>query len=178
MQDHKVTLTHRHELQYVKVATLRLEEIENQCCNLLKDVRPDSGEDPTAVQYVLPQVLLPAFRNIVVYLLCIWRATTTFGVESEHVTVAHDSTLELLEEADYAFERMRDNAAADDDQFAGEESLCTADTLLALLVENAFDISHWADSSTDGPHFDLRHVYSRYTSYCVSLVGHNPSIRR
>ncbi len=153
---------------------LQLRKFEDECCDLLKDVQPDTGD------YSLPSSLLPAFRNIVVYLLCTLKATTEYGAESSDMELAAESTDDLLRDAEDAFLRMTEHVEADDDQFA-EESIRTADTLLALLMENAFDISNRDMSGNqplgDGPHFDIRHLYSKYTSNCITRAKQEASAR-
>ncbi|ETN43521.1 uncharacterized protein HMPREF1541_02680 [Cyphellophora europaea CBS 101466] len=173
------TYPNRHEIKYVVAAKDEIEKLELVCSDLLKGIRPDSGDDDGAIRYNMPTPLIQAFESIVLYLLCIWRASRRYGVESSHLTQVQDQFYEHLREAEAAFIRMRVHAEADDDRFAGFESLRTADTLLALLVENVLDIS---DSSVvedrpDAPHFDLRHVYSKYTSECIVKAKRHASAR-
>ena len=53
----------------------------------------------------------------------------------------------------------------------GYESISTAETLLGLILENAFSIScggQYYESEAPKPVFDVLDIYRRYTSECVS----------
>lgn len=127
-------MTHRHEIQFIHAAAEHMQQLETEVSDLLKSVRPDRGEDETAVAYSLCEHIIYAFANIVIYLLCTWRATTSWGIDPEHINEVEKQTYAYLQEAEDAFRRMRVHAAADHDRFAGTESpenprysSCTAD---------------------------------------------------
>lgn len=164
----------RHDTTYVLLAVQHFEIFEQDCRALLHEVRPNTGDDETAVGYQLPQTLLPAFRNLVLYLLGISLAATRFGVELDDISLVKDKINDGLRDAEIAFLRMTEHVEIDDDQVdIGQESIRTADTLFGLLLENAFELSNretrGVDQLENKFQFDLRYVYSRYTSRCVSI---------
>lgn len=177
-QSHPLTYPHRHEVEFIKAAAGEMLRLETSVSDLLKDVRPDAGVDENAVTYKVCTPLVHAFANVVLYLLSVWRATIRFGVESEDIQQVLEKAYDSLSQAEVAFARMRAHAEVHHDRFAGTESLKTADTLLALLVENALEISDGDSPDNDASlRFDLRYVYSKYTSECIVRAKRHASAR-
>ncbi|KPI35268.1 uncharacterized protein AB675_3782 [Cyphellophora attinorum] len=179
------TITHRHEVKFIHAAAEYMPKLEVHVSDLLKSARPDSGDDETAVGYKLCPPIVYAFANIIIHLLCVWRAVTTFTIEAPSIEEVKSQTYKHLVEADLTFLRLRAHAEAEHDHFAWTESLKTADTLVALLVENALDIadgepepaSELQGDAAISPRFDLRHVYSLYTAECIVRAKRHASAR-
>jgi Mg2+ and Co2+ transporter CorA len=127
-------------------------------------VRPDASQRSLS-SYKVPHPLIQAFGCIFIYLICVLKATQSTRVDGDSIQYAVDLLNRLLGEAEIAFIRMRTNTAVDDDYFDDAESISTTETLLAMLIENAFSISDpEAENQKPAPYFDLRYVYSRYTA--------------
>lgn len=145
-----------------------MHKLQVEVSDLLKDTRPDVGRDDTAVTYKICRPLVHVFVNIVSYLIRVWQATTQFGFEAEDLGKVVHKAHELLAEAELAFVRMKSHAELYEDRFTGTESIKTAETLLALLIENAMEMSNGNSTIISGsPRFDLRYVYSKYTYECI-----------
>ena len=170
-------MTHRHEVKFILAAATHIQKLQVDVSDLLKSVRPDSGDDETAITYTLCEQLVHAFANIIVYLLCVWRATTRFGVEASNIDEVLELTRKQLSEAEWAFLRMRKRIQTADDAFVGTESLQTADTLLVLLLSNALELSDGESKVVNSPRFDLRYIYSKYTSECIERAKRHASVR-
>jgi hypothetical protein len=69
--------------------------------------------------------------------------------------------------------RLTEHTEIDLDQI-GDESICTADTLLVLILENALQISCGEQNDISckpkQTHFDLEDTYSRYTTHYVGTI--------
>ena len=93
---------------------------------------------------------------------------------------------EELSECETALLRAaRESQSHPDQEEYMHESLKTADTLLSLLLQNAFSLSCYDEQAeeeaeeqaveeADGSissHCDLEHVYRRWTAVCVSIMS-------
>jgi hypothetical protein len=137
-------------------------------------IRNDTNNDETALKYQVTQSLLPAFRNIVLFLLCSLLAVNENTIDFDIFNTARDKLNDGIRESAAAFLRMTDLAEIASDRI-GDDSIRTADTLLGLLLENAFSISSCERVDETGAwgkmSLDIEHIYSTYTSRCVRTLA-------
>ena len=161
------------------------------CRELLVSVRSNTGNRVEQLDFPLPPSFKSLFRDIMVFLLSI----PLLAVDPKKYTTAAEQCRKAvdleLSECETALLR-----AARDAQSHGEqdeymyESLKTADTLLNLLLQNAFSLScsDGLAGSIGGPHCDVEDIYRRWTTACVSrkasterilltFYKHRPSIQ-
>jgi hypothetical protein len=167
----------KHDIQYVDLAGREVRRFEHKWRTLLKHIRDDTNRDESALRYQVPQPLLPAFRNIVLFLLCALLAVNENTIDLDMFNTAGDKLKDGIRESAAAFLRMTELAEMVSDQI-GDESIRTADTLLGLLLENAFSFSsrkHVDETGAWGKmSLDIEHIYSTYTSRCVWTLALNP----
>lgn len=158
----------------IQYAATQFEQIEQKCNQLLLDGRPEPIDGESSPNWRLPSALAPTFRDIVLFLLCIYLAVTDPRVNSMSVHHIRDKVLVDLAESESALLRLSEHAEIELDQI-GHESIRTADTILAILVENAMSFSTKEELDKKGrarlPFFDLVHIYSSYTSNCVRIAS-------
>ena len=129
----------RHEVQYIRLASTHIHATAESCRHMLEDVWQDTDADPTTWEPVFPQQLELAFQSIVVYLLVIRHATTSYGFEVTDIEIAGNQIVNFFQEADYELMGMRVLRDAPNRPVTAE-SIRTAETLLGLLLENAFEL--------------------------------------
>jgi hypothetical protein len=164
----------KHEIQYIDLASKEVRRIEHKWTKLLTQIRNDTNNDETALKYQVTQSLLPAFRNIVLFLLCSLLAVNENTIDFDIFNTARDKLNDGIRESAAAFLRMTDLAEIASDRI-GDDSIRTADTLLGLLLENAFSISSCERVDETGAwgkmSLDIEHIYSTYTSRCVRTLA-------
>lgn len=143
---------------------------------MLEDVWPEISDDDNSYwENAFPQALEFAFQSIVVCLMSIYHAATRYGLEPPEVDAAKNQIWNFFQDAEVELVQMR-VLKGEADRAMTAESIRTAETLLGLLLENALEICNaeptdsQQDQTLQPPHFDLRHVYSQYTSSCVCSV--------
>ncbi|ERF75236.1 hypothetical protein EPUS_00028 [Endocarpon pusillum Z07020] len=170
----------KNDTTLIQYAATQLEQIEQKCNQLLLDGRPEPTNDKSSPNWRLPSALTPTFRDIVLFLLCIYLAVTDHGVDSMSVHHIRDKVLGDLAESESALLRLSEHAEMELDQ-SGHESIRTADTILEILVENAMSFSTKEELDKKGrarlPFFDLVHIYSSYTSSCIFRAKRDASAR-
>ena len=77
-----------------------------------------------------------AFQSIIVYLLVVRHATTSYGFEVINIETAGNQIVNFFQEADYELMGMRVLRDAPNRPVTAE-SIRTAETLLGLLLENS-----------------------------------------
>lgn len=164
----------KHDIQYIDLARREVRRFEQKWKSLLIQIRHGANGEGTALSYQVRQSLLPAFRNIVLFLLCALLAVNENAIDLDIFNIARDKLNDGIRESEAAFLRMTELAEMASDQI-GDESIRTADTLLGLLLENAFAFSsrkHVDETGAWGKmSLDIEHIYSTYTSQCVSTQG-------
>lgn len=171
----------KHDTQYIDKASEEITRFEYKWKNLLAQVRANAGTDGSAHKYQAVRPLLPAFRNIVLFLLCALLAVNENSIDLDIFNTAGGKLNDGFRESAAAFLRMTELAEKASEDQIGDESIRTAETLLGLLLENAFLISSREQVDKQGApkkkNLDIEHIYSTYTSRCVSTssikIGEN-----
>ena len=137
--------------------------------------------DTEQLDLPLPPPFKTLFRDIILLLLSVQMTAQNPDKYSFAVDIARDKVAEDLTDSETALLRtargFQDNVE-DEDHFTNE-SIKTADTLLGLLLQNAFSLScsdpQAASEPIDddnSPHCDLEHIYRRWTAVC-----HNRAVK-
>ena len=164
----------RHEVQYIRLASSHIRAIAESCRHMLEDVWQETDSDPATCELVFPQQLELAFQSIIVYLLVIRHSTIRYGFEVTDIEAAGNQIVNFFQDADHELMGMRVLKDTQNGPVTAE-SIRTAETLLGLLLENAFELCNTEPpdqgelATTLSPHFDLRHLYSKYTASCARL---------
>lgn len=161
----------KHDTQYIDLASEEIRRFEYKWKNLLAQVRADASTVGLAHKYQAAKSLLPAFRNIVLFLLCTLLAVNENNIDLDIFKTTRGKLNDGIRESAAAFLRMTELAEIASEDQIGDESIRTADTLLGLLLENAFLISSHERVDKQGAlrttNLDIEHIYSAYTSRCV-----------
>ena len=143
------------------------------CREILASARSDTGKSVEQIDFPLPPSFKSLFRDIVLFLLGISLVVQDAGTYSSAAEQCRNAVELELGECETALLRAaREHKGQGDEEFLNE-SIKTADTLLGLLLQNAFNLS-CADNSTldrtddDSPYCNLEQIYWRWTSVCVS----------
>ena len=154
---------------------VELTKIERLCREVLESARSDTGVDTEQLDLPLPPPFKTLFRDIVLFLLSVQMTAQNPVTYSGNVDLLRNKVAEDLTDSETALLRtarsLQDNVEGEN-HFTNE-SIKTADTILGLLLQNAFSIS-CSDSSADqksaiddvSPHCDLEHIYRRWTAVC------------
>ena len=158
-------------------ADRELANFERTCYEMLASARSDTGNIIEQMDLPLPPSFKTLFRDIVLFLLSISlvaRDAKTFASAADKCC---DAVKDELSECETALLRTaREQKEHSDHAEFMHESIRTADTLLGLLLQNAFSIACSDKALTgtrklDVPFVDLEHTYRRWTSICVSKSG-------
>ena len=156
------------------------------CREILESARSKTGNQIEQMDLPLPPSFRSLFRDIVLFLLSISlvaRDSKNYAVGAEKCCYAVEIE---LSECETALQRAaREHTAHLDDEYM-HESIKTADTLLGLLLQNAYSLSCSDKGTADSkafattPHCDLEQIYWRWTSVCVSIqqFAREPSLIR
>ena len=174
----------RHKVEYIRLASSHIRATAETCHYMLEDVWQETDADSATWEPVCPQQLEFAFQSIIVYLMVIRHATTTYGFEVTDIKNAGVQIVNFFQDAERELMRMRVLRDAPNRPVTAE-SIRTAETLLGLLLENAFELCNTKPKPADrgqsstipSPQFDLRHVYSKYTSSCIIRAKHEATAR-
>ena len=152
-----------------------LTKVERLCREILESARSDTGADTEQLDLPLPTPFKTLFRDIVLFLLSVQMTAQDPNMNFASVDLVRDKVAEDLSDSETALLRtargFQDNVE-DEDHFRNE-SIKTADTLLGLLLQNAFSLScsdpkagQKSMHEVDLPHCDLEHIYRRWTFVC------------
>ena len=156
-------------------AGYELSKIERLCREILVSARSETGEQSEQLELPLPYPFKTLFRDILLFLLTVLMAAKEPERFADATGIIRDKVVEDMTDAETALmrtaRRFKDNME-EEDQFLNE-SIKTADTILGLLLQNAFALScsdpttlEHSTNAEDHPHCDLEHIYRRWTAVC------------
>jgi Mg2+ and Co2+ transporter CorA len=136
---------------------------------MLLSARSDTGNLVEQMDLPLPPSFKSLFQDIVMFLLSIsmlLRDANKYTTTAESCRKAVEDDMDQCETALLRAAREYKDYADHEDFM--NESINTADTLLGLLLQNAFSLSCSDREPEDElyPHCDLEHIYRRWTSIC------------
>jgi hypothetical protein len=157
-----------------------LAQTEQQCYEILSSARSDTGNYAEQLNFALPPSFVSQFRDIVLLLLSFLAVLRPESPKASQA--AAEYMWKIVEsgwtECEVALLRdARDFKEKGDKHEYLLESVKSADTMFALLLQNAFSIScsEMHEDDNERPHCDLEHIYRRWTTICNERANQEAS---
>ncbi|KPI40498.1 uncharacterized protein AB675_7615 [Cyphellophora attinorum] len=157
-----------------------LAQTEQQCYEILSSARSDTGNYIEQLNFALPPSFVSQFRDIVLLLLSFLAVLLPDAPRGSQAAAEH--MWKIVEsgwtECEVALLRdARDFKENGDNREYLLESVKSADTMFALLLQNAFSIScsEMHEDDNERPHCDLEHIYRRWTTICNERANQEAS---